>query len=326
MTFQIITPGRFIEAKDAVSIGIGQEGYFRLEAVKRSGRVSREITFRDTGFFQNLILDQGLNGFGNVNANALYARFQVGTGTSTPSVNDTQLVSPVGPIMNSIDAGRDAGVAPDYFSAQNMTATSAVGAFGNANLTEIGIGGSSLESLFSRALIVDAAGNPTAFPIQSDEQLRVTYQLRLYPPLEDAEFDVDVSGMRHVIVRPLGVSSINSWSPVSSNVSQVNVGLTDSSNNAFFDGGLSGITEQVPQGATVSGSNSSALTLHPYNAGSFKRGHRRTWGAGNGNSNQFRTHRLSYNCCQFQVQYDPPLAKNSEQTMFLEYEIAWGRR
>src|SRR5690606_24121908 len=90
------------------------------------------------------------------------------------------------------------------------------GELGNNNLTEIGISGQNKNGLlFSRELIRDSSGNPAAFPITEDEQLEVTYELRLYPNLNDVPATVMVGSNSHdTITRPLGVTNTSNWGPV----------------------------------------------------------------------------------------------------------------
>lgn len=328
MGIEIITPGRFIDASDPIPFIVRQEGWFTLEAVNEFGRVLRSHEFKENiiGPFKNLILNQGLDRIATTGANSLYGSFHVGTGTAVPTAADTQLAQAVGPSV-TFNGTPSAGAPPDYVSSQLMTGTSAIGAYGTVNLTEIGVGSNNRNQLFSRALIVDAAGNPTAFPISSDEQLRVTYELKQYPPLGDAEFQVNVSGTRDVIVRSLNVNNINGWSPRSPQTVDANFDIyVVQSSRAFYTGGLNDITATQPLGTMVSNTSNNSASLSPYEAGSHKRQFRINWASNQGNSDQLRTSRVQLNCCTFQVQYEPPLSKNAEQTLFLEYEIAWGRR
>lgn len=327
MTFQIIVPGRFIEARDAVDMRLKMEGWFTLEAV-RNGRTVRKHTFRESdgvaGPFQNLILNQGLDRFATEGRNQLYARCYVGVGTTAPDVTQTQLTNGVGSYLTLSGDTTMPGEAPDYVSRMICSGLSSIGAFGTSNLTEIGVGGIGTATLFSRALIVDSAGNPTSFPISSEEQLRASYEVRLHPPLEDAFYTVDVAGPRDVIVRALNVTNTNSWAMQSPAGSTGGVHAIASSNNGFRTGDLNSITASSPQGTSISGVSSK--TEYEYSPGSYKKGHRQSFSSTQAVSDSIRTHDVQYTCCRFQVQYDPPLQKTAEQTMFLEYELSWGRR
>lgn len=319
MSFEIIVPGRFIDASDRIPLAMRQEGWFTLEAV-RSGRTIRSATFK------NLITDLGLERYGSLGGNSLYTRCHVGTGTATPTFADTSLGNSVGMIPMANPTATSSG-APDYYTTTVFTGTSTTGQFGSVNLTEIGMGSTGASTLFSRALILDAIGNPTAFPIGSDEQLRVTYQLRIYPPLTDAVFEVDVNGTREVTVRAMGVTSAAYWITTHITSSSVNPASFGSASEAgFYTGGVSAITASTPLGTQVANSFAGTIVNNPYNAGSLKRSHRRSWGPTNGNSASFRTNTVRLACGLFQAEYNPPLSKNAEQTMYLEYESSWARR
>lgn len=325
MTFQIIVPGRFIEPSDAIGCRLGMEGWFTLEAM-RGGRAVRKHSFKDTGGmagpFQNLILNQGLDRFATANGNTFIGRIHVGLGTSTPNPTQVQLDNPIGGSINaSIDATIP-GEAPDYVSRTIVGGLSSIGQFGNANLTEIGVGSTGASDLTSRALIVDSTGEPVAFPISSEEQLRASYEIRLFPPLEDAHYEVNVAGPRDVIVRALNVTNTSAWSVKAAGN---NRNAQPQASSAFKTGDLGDITASSAQGSNVP-STGSTTTEHPYSVGSYKQGHRQSYSSTSSVSNSLRTHEVGYTSCRFQVQYDPPLQKTADQTMFLEYELAWGRR
>lgn len=332
MSVEVIVPGRFIEPSDPVGLQLGLEGWFTLEAV-RNGRVVRSHTFKENGGlaqvgpFQNLILNLGLDKFASENQSTMIRFFKVGTGTAPPAVTNTQLANQVGGNVAANGAVSNPGAPPDYHSRMICTGLSSIGQFGTVNLTEVGIGATGNATLFSRALIVDSVGSPVAFPISSEEQLRLSYELRLYPPLADANFTVNVAGTRNVVVRALGVSNYSSWGvlPPQGSVGSVNAQPSDAVSNLFRTGDLGLITASAPQGSAVSSAGSS-LAVTPYSTGSYKLAHRQSWPSTSNNSPTLRTHEVRYGCCAFQVQYDPPLAKTSDQTMYLDYELSWARR
>ncbi len=330
MGIEIITPGRFLEGADPVNFGITQQGFFTLEAVGRSGRVRRSVRFPDSvGPFPNLILNQGLDRFGTEGGPRLYSRFWVGTGTKPVDPTDTSLMQPVGGSMGiAVADASDVGNSgpPDYYTYRRFAKVSEVGQFGNANLTEVGIGYTQADSLFSRALIVDATGNPTAFPIGDDEQLRITYELRIYPPLQDQHFEVDIVGLRQVTVRPLAVSTASQWAPTAINSNTPGPGIVNYTSVRPYDGGLSDITASTPQGGVISSMNSGTHSTFNYDPGSYRLGFRRIWGSTNGSSDQITTMDVTLGSGKFQVMYDPPLAKTDTQTMYLDFETSWGRR
>lgn len=322
MSIEIIVPGRFIEPSDPVSLSASLEGWFTLSAIK-NGEVVRSHRFKEgktTTPFKNLILNQGLDRLGD--ATGPYRFFMVGTGTTPPDVVNTELVDPVGGSVQGSRVAQTAGVLPDYYYTETIQGTSSIGQFGNSNLTEIRVGGQSTGEAYSRALIVDSVGNPTAFPISDEEQLQMSYELRLYPPLTDANFTVDVSGSRDCVVRALGVNSTQYWRMPQPQSGGSMYG--QASGSQMYVGGLGALTDATPQGGIVSGNPVPQVSA--YVPGSYKRHTRFMWGTTLANSPSMETHRVLFGCSLFQVSYDPPLAKTNEQTMFLDYELSWARR
>lgn len=308
-----------------VELKVEQEGWFTLSAI-RNGRVVRSATFqeqRTIGPFHNLILDGGLDRMGSLTGNlsGLNGYFFVGTGTVPPAASDMQLGQQVG-VGVSNSWSKVAGVAPDYHTKTIFTGTSPIGAYGTVNLTEIGIGGSS-NTLYSRALIADTSGNPVAFPINSDEQLQMSYELRVYPPLEDAVFEVDVAGPRIATVRAEYVTNSNFWGVEGAGTTGPAVALAAPPSSVdWFTGGLGPITGQ-PQGTQVSGSG--ARTNSPYSVGSKVREGRISWGSSQANG-VLRSHQVCFKIATFQVEYNPPITKNNTQSMYLDYTLSWDRK
>jgi len=321
-----IPSGRFLEGEIAEA-KVGLEGWFTLRAIRRSGRVTRERKFqvggcRELPRFHNLITNLGMDRFGSVGANDLYTYCHVGTGTSTPSYTDTQLQNFLASISSPSTSSSNSGP-PDYYSSLTRTWTSAIGALGNNNLTEIGISGQSANGLlFSRELIRDPNGNPAAFPISADEQLEVTYELRLYPNLVDVPATVTVGASSYdTITRPLGVTS-GRWGAVTGpNVNAARDTITSGAQRAYT-GDLVPYTSTNPSGNL--GDASSGATAS-YTNGSYYRDISNTWNISTGNGN-IRVVTFKFGCAQFQVRFDPVITKTNTQVLTLHQRMSWARR
>lgn len=162
-------------------------GRYRLQTYREGGTPSK-----DTGWFDNLILNQGLDQIGSVfNYNesfgdpVLFRMGCVGTGSTAPTETDTQLESWLASAGNGDNYGNDGYVAgpPSYWWVK-VTCRFGVGVAAG-NLTEVGMG-EMLQTnigtaLFSRALILDENGDPTTLTVDSDEILDLTYEFRVYP-------------------------------------------------------------------------------------------------------------------------------------------------
>lgn len=319
MSITIITPGRFIDG-EAPEARCGLEGWFTLRAKDRWGRVRRERTFPT----HNLITDLGLDRFGSENANSVYNRCHVGLGVTPPQVTDNQLAN----FLANVQTGSPSQTlgtapAPDYYSWRRIEFTSAIGALGNNNLTEVGISGQNTNGLlFSRDLIKDSGGNPSAFPISDDEQLTVIYELRIYPPLSDSSETVSVGANTHdTLSRARNVTG-GVWGLVASTQSVNNFSRAGSGHQGAYSGDLVAIDANQPSGSLGSASSGS---VSDYNNGDHYRDVTNVWNIGTGNGD-IRTVVFTVSCCSFQCQYDPPITKTSDQTLTLHQRISWGRR
>lgn len=323
-----IPSGRFLEGEISEA-KVGLEGWYTLRAIRRSGRVTREHTFkaeacRELPPFRNLITDLGLNRFGSTGASSVYSWCHVGTGTATPSVTDTQLQTFLAAVGTTPATSIANSGPPDYYSYRRFTWTSTVGALGNNNLTEIGISGQATNGLlFSRELIRDSGGNPAAFPISDDEQLEVTYELRLYPNLSDVPATVMVGPNSHdTITRPIDVTTAASWAPVNPLDSFANAALN--SPNVAYSGDLVPYTNSAGSLSGPLGAASSGATA-PYTDGNFYRDVSNTWNISTGNGN-IRVVMVSFRCATFQVRFDPVITKLNTQVLTLHQRISWARR
>jgi hypothetical protein len=173
-----------------INTKVALSGEYRL-VIKRNGE---EI---DTGWFKNLILNQGLDQLGTNNAVLIgYAR--VGTGTTAPAVTDTQLEAQVassqlGPDDTTIvNSGT-----PSYTTLSTFEYTFTQGDV-IGNISEVGVGWADTgATLFSRALIVDGSGTPTTITLTSVDQLTIYYRLNASQPLTDTTSAVTISSVSY---------------------------------------------------------------------------------------------------------------------------------
>lgn len=173
-------------------------GRFKLEAGRADG--SRRML---ADWFDNLILDNGLNRIGTL---APLARCQVGTGSAAPVASQTALASSVATtaVVQASVVGNE--VASGYHYARITYRFAAGEAAGNLN--EVGVGFSN-DTLFSRALILDALGQPTTVTVLGDEFLDVTYELRSYWPTGDVTGTITLDGQTYNYV--LRASLVGGW-------------------------------------------------------------------------------------------------------------------
>lgn len=329
MTMIHVPSNRFIEGELSPAV-VGIEGWFTLRAIRRSGRVTRERKFkvRSGASFHNLITTLGLNRFGSQTSNNLYCYCHVGTGTTPPADSDTQLVNFLANVTTSYPtpSSTNSG-SPDYYSAMILRWTSAIGALGNNNLTEVGISGQTTNGLlFSRELIRDSEGGPTTFPIGSDEQLEVTYELRMYPKLTDTEATVTIGASSYdTVTKPLDVSNTSYWGPAQPGSFNNNTSvISGSTGTRVFTGEPVAITAGINSISGALGETTS-VSADSYTNDSFYRDGIATWDITTGNGN-IRTAQFRFGCALFQTRYDPVIPKLNTQVLTLRQRIAWARR
>lgn len=141
-------------------------------------------TVRESGWIKNLILNAGLDQLGNYvsNVNTLQV-LSVGTGTipTDPAQISLQSLLAIANITNNSTVNKGA---PLYQTEITGTYAFAQGAV-VGNITEVGVGPDSI-NLFSRSLITDEKGVPTALTVVALDKLTVYYKLSIYPTLTDS--------------------------------------------------------------------------------------------------------------------------------------------
>src|SRR5690606_13071920 len=72
-------------------------------------------------------------------------------------------------------------------------------------------------TMWNRQLFRDELGQPTTITKTSEDQLRVTYEYRVYPPWDDVVQEIEVNGVPvEVVNRPLRVAGDLNWGGYSS--------------------------------------------------------------------------------------------------------------
>ena len=306
-------------------------GQFRMVV---SEDAEMERVKHDTGFFDNLITDVGMNRVGTTSLDSfsvnvfpnLCGRFVVGSGSATPAFTDTALQNPVAfassdPVLDNESSNYERGwyeITVRHQFGQGQAA---------GNLSEIGIQHTSTSGpLWSRALILDGAGNPTTITVLPDDFLTCYYTLRIMIPKEDAVFNIDVDYDEDGIV-----PTVVTGRPLNANNSSISAGwglqTAAISNRAylqFYTGGLADPTASNPLGSTAASSTNTFSTV-PYVTNSFERYVTRTNGLNEHNSQELRTARVNALMGAWQIEFDPPLQKNNTQTMQVTFGYSWAR-
>src|SRR5690606_14243926 len=306
-------------------------GQFRL-VVSKDAECKQVV--KDTGFFDNLITNTGMNRIGEVTTNTsssitafrnLCGRFVVGSGSAEPQFTDTALQNPVAFASSDVSLVSESSnyergwyeITVRHQFGQGQAA---------GNLSEIGIQHTSASGpLWSRALILDGQGNPTTITVLPDDFLTCYYTLRIMIPKEDAVFNIDVDYGEDGIV-----PTVVTGRPLNANSSSATIGwgLQTAITGGyavleFYTGGLAAPTASTPLGSYIG--RTSGFSVVPYVPDSFERYITRTNGLNEHNSPNLRTARLDALMGCWQIEFDPPLQKDNTQTMQVTFGYSWAR-
>ena len=294
------------------NLHVGIKGRYRLEV-----RSSEEADPRQVLEFDNLITDAGLDFFGTLQSFQLYPG--LGTGTSTPLPSDSSLTNQSSRITGTQTLTKTAAQTPPYKLTAVISRQSTQGQVAGT-WTEIGMFRStspSANDMFSRALITDEFGNPTAITILPTEYLTVVYTLEYIIPPVDA---VTVVGGRTFTTRALDVLSTN-W------LSEFNGSLYGFNQSTLmaYSGPMVPMTS-----SSISGSlgNSIQSPVASYVPGSFEIITSPTLDLTRGNGT-IQTLRFAASSrgsgTTFQVGIDPPIVKDNTQLLTFQFKLSWGR-
>lgn len=147
---------------------------FKLIAHKGDG-----VPTKETEWFNNIVLDAGL---ARMSVGTWISRCCVGTGNTTPVVTQTALASFLASTIsiNSTSTELQTTTTP-YYRGVTLTWRFSEGVAAG-NISEVGMGWNNT-TLWNRALVLDANGNPATITVLSDEYLDVVAEIREYPTL-----------------------------------------------------------------------------------------------------------------------------------------------
>lgn len=273
--------------------------------------------------FDNLITNGGLDMIGTRRGrNNIITNVQVGTGSTTPAFTDTQLASWLATQSGPTPGYPQAGMVGSYHYRRWQWQFAQGAAAGN--LTEVGIGmdGGSAGALWSRALILDGAGNPTTLTILSTEFLTITYELRNYPPTGDTTNTVTIDGVPTTItVRTAENTEAESWR---NNMPSLHY----YGNSGYFGHAVSastnlGTESSVPD-SLVWGD---ATSIAAYTAGNYYADVTTVYGVSEGNvpGGVINTMLARTANGAFQYKFVPGISKDSTKQLTLTTRHRWGR-
>lgn len=296
----------------SVPVNCGLEGRFRL--IVRDGETGR-VT-KDTGWFKNLILDQGLNEYGT-SAN-ISAFCRVGTSNVAPANSQTALVAQVASTSTVEQATAGNSGAPPYYGWTRTRYRFGIGVAAG-NLSEVGVGSAAVTGLFSRALIVDGGGTPVTVTVLPTEVLDVWYELRMYPDATDRVFQIQIGPVLHDCT--LRAANITTFQITQDNQGSFARGYQAGLHQAYLYSGAIGPITGAP--STTISSSLPVQATDPYSNNSYRRATKYTWGlafTGSVRCMHFRRAPI-----QAQMEFTPPINKTNLNTLELTARITWAR-
>lgn len=312
MTYIITNPARELEMPSKINI----KGRYKLMATRPDGSVRSE-----TPWFENLILDDGLN---NLSSVILTSKCWVGTGSVTPAVTDTGLSAPLTSTTTGVTPNPEYGNSgePNYYQWRRFGFRFNPGPAAG-NLTEIGISSNS-NVFLSRSLIKDQFGQPTTFQVLPDETLDVVYELQVYKNLLDTTYTASISGNTHEFISRASDINYNHPSRLGHYLtfSDIYVDLTKA-----WSGNIGNITE-TPAGSYM---RPQSLLVNAYANNSLQRSAQCTWGLDYGNfvggikAFSVTSHDQG-GWFDTQINVNPPIMKLNTQVLVVNFEVSWSRR
>jgi len=285
-------------------------------------------TVEETGWFPNLILNQGLDRCGGASGIVIsYA--QIGSGNATPAFTDTSLNTYVAgsSAISTASSSSNEG-APLYRTTLTYTFSFAQGAV-VGNMTEVGVGwGSSGNTLFSRALILDTGGSPTTLTLVAIDQLTVYYRLRVSPPITDTTGSVTISGTPYnYTARVAVVANFANTVQYTSDSSYV-TGIYGTACATYGAGStLQTIVDAGPTGTPASGATAVMATYVP---GTYYKDGTVTFSVSQGNSTGgIQALKIVYGgvyqTMRYQYEFDSVIPKDNTKVFTITLRNSWNR-
>ena len=327
---------------------VGLAGKFSLEVRKAAtGQLVRRVEP-----FSNHILNQGLNWLGSrtvpgISGVVAMSDFFIGTSTAAPTDTDIEMGGTWKQHDTDITSNSNNLGAPNYVAYWTGTKRWSAGQ-ATGTWTSVGVGAYSatgpVNRLFSRALIVDGAGNPVSITVLSDEYLDVTYTLELHAVTGDFSGSFKISGVtynytgrrsyadlwtvgsswfnfnlklsvdsgsatvpHHAVYRPIGLPSavaLGSIDDTLTNASTFNIDSVTYSNATYVAGSYTTTCTET-YGLSVANSANGII--------GFSRGL-----AGGGAGNYMRS--------GWQILLDKVIPKTASKILTLTWSASWGRK
>lgn len=330
-----------ILTKKFVDLGIslpslGVTSRYKLQVRKADS----EILLRESGWSKNLIVTNGINcalrGTWNNGASNAAAACRVGTGNTPPALNQSDLVARHGGssvTYQSETATMQAATSP-FWRKTMLTFRFAAGTFNNTNIAEVGVFGSASAStgdMYSRALVLDANGNPAAVTLLNDEVLDVLWEHYLVTANGSGNFNQLIDGVSTPFTfqtRPIELTSAvtSSWWLGARDVPFITPrgsGGTNDSENYRSATALAAANSTSPVGAIFNDRPTSAAGAPAFVPGSGVRALRFSTPLNNSNgAGGINAFKFNLTACSFQMLISPAVLKVPTKTYVINLELS----
>lgn len=287
------------------------QGRFKFTTSKADGTITN-----DTDWFNNIVLDQGLEALGTT---GVLAYCRVGTGSSIPEATQKELDAQVAYTSDTQSHSHGANPEQGFYWVRVKYRFGIGVAVGN--LTEVGVGwGATGATLFNRAMIRDAQNVPTTVTVLEDEVLDVTVELRSYVSLLPKNSTVFISGVSYNIKTQALLTPLSQYSSSGPFENKVHCYSSTHNYTSGYAGEITGYQTE-PEGLTsyfnvsnwnyVPGSKTAKFELY--------------WGLNSGNSNPLKTIVTCTSIAKFQTEFTPSIPKTSETILRIVQSVSWGR-
>lgn len=307
---------------------IGFKGEYSATVLKADGTVkeflNEEKTLRSGDVIKNLLLDNFFQRLISVENPISNSCLRVGTGSNPVAVNQTALANQISisgnwPVstLTGTPAILEGGLLKASVSGTfTFTLGQVVG-----NISELGIDFSNLSStsqtiIHSRALVVDGSGNPTTITVTAQEQLVITYTLKMETSASDVitNYPLNVSGTT------VNTEITHRWAGPNPLTAFVTSGILAANGLDVFDGAL------TPYGSSLTGNRaSSGGPSIAYNVSGGKTDtYSFSISQGNLAAGISSAGRQS-NQGLYKLGFNPPIPKNSDRTLSITILRTFGR-
>jgi hypothetical protein len=304
--------------KNLIKFQHGLKGQYKTVLTKGNGTVI------ESPWFDNIILNSGLDLLGSTTTSFVMAYLRLGTGTSVPTATQVNVDSFLATINNNVANTYLNSGSPNYHASTTLGYSFAQGAV-VGNVTELATSPNpgSTGDCFSRSLIVDNTNTPTALTVTAIDQLTVYYKITVIASTADFTGSFVIS------------STTYNYTGRKANIATLLGAPTSSMNNQFTaiaqassfgtNAALGPITSTLT--GTQGGNFSSIAIRDIYTQGSYTCAQQVTYAANASYAVPIQGFFVSFSNGgnAYQIVLDQPIPKSNTNELKLKFGFSWGR-